>query len=111
MEKVSTFAERLSSQLIEKGMSQADLCRLAKLDRSMVSKYLRGLKHPKIDTIRRCAQVLYVSPEWLEGYNVEKKPQPFELSPLEADLLLTFRGCNAETKYIILEFVKNRGSQ
>ena len=111
MEKISTFAERLSSQLIEKGMSQADLCRLAKLDRSMVSKYLRGLKHPKIDTIRRCAAVLYVNPEWLEGYNVEKEPKPVELSPLEADLLLTFRSCNAETKYIILEFVKNKGAQ
>ncbi len=111
MEKVSTFSERLRAQLIEKGLSQADISRLASIDRSMVSKYLKGTKNPKIDTIRRCAAVLYVNPEWLEGYNGEKDPQPVALSPLENDLILCFRSCGAADKYAILEYVKTKGAK
>lgn len=111
MEKISCFSERLRMMINEKGLSQADLGRLADIDRSMVSKYLKGTKNPKIDTIRRCAAVLYVNPDWLEGYNVEKDPQPVALSPLENDLILCFRSCDAAEKYAILEFVKNRGAQ
>lgn len=111
MEKISTFAERLRAVINEKGLSQADLSRLANIDRSMVTKYLKGTKHPKIDIIRRCAAVLYVNPDWLEGYNVDKNPQPVALSPLENDLILCFRSCDAAEKYEILEFVKNKGAQ
>lgn len=111
MEKISTFAERLRAVINEKGLSQADLSRLANIDRSMVTKYLKGTKYPKIDTIRRCAAVLYVNSDWLEGYNVEKDPQPVALSPLENDLILCFRSCDAAEKYAILEFVKNKGAQ
>lgn len=111
MEKVSTFGDRLRLVLDEKGLSQADFCRLSALDRSKVSKYLRGLKHPKIDTIRRCAAVLYVNPDWLEGYNVEKDPQPVQLSPLESDLILYFRSCDAAEKYAVIEFIRNRGTK
>ena len=111
MQKVSSFSERLAAQLVEKGLSQADLSRLASIDRSMVSKYLKGTKNPKIDTIRRCAAVLYVNPDWLEGYNVEKDPRPVQLSPLENDLILCFRSCDAAEKYAIIEFVKNKGGK
>ena len=109
MEKVSSFAERLKSLLVEKGLSASDLSRLTAIDRSLMSKYIHGIKNPKIDNVRRIANVLYVNPEWLEGYNVDKTPKPVQLSPLESDLILTFRNCNAEEKYLILEFVKNRG--
>lgn len=109
MKKVSTFADRLKSQLQEKGLSSADLSRLTGIDRSLISHYIHGNKFPKIDNVRRIANVLYVCPEWLEGYNVDKTPKPVQLSPLENDLILTFRNCNAEEKYLILEFVKNKG--
>lgn len=109
MEKIATFGQRLRACLDEKGLSQADLSRLACIDRSMVSKYIKGTKNPKIDTIRRCAAVLYVNPEWLEGYNVEKDPQPVALSPLENDLILCFRSCDAAEKYAIIEFIKSKG--
>lgn len=109
MEKVAKFSDRLKSALQEKGLSASELSRLADIDRSLISKYIHGSKNPKIDNVRRIANVLYVSPEWLEGYNVDKTPQPVQLSPLENDLILTFRNCDAEDKYLILEFVKNRG--
>lgn len=108
MEKVSTFAERLTAQLQEACLSASELARLCGIDRSLISHYIHGNKFPKIENVRRIAAVLYVNPDWLEGYNVEKTPKPVQLSPLENDLLLDFRSCNAEDKYTILEFVKNR---
>ena len=111
MEKVTTFADRLKSQLNEKGLSSAELSRLTGIDRSLISHYIHGNKFPKIENVRRIANVLFVSPEWLEGYNVDKTPQPVQLSPLENDLILTFRNCNAEEKYLIIEYVKNRGAK
>lgn len=108
MEKVEAFSERLRTALQEKGLSASDLSKLTSIDRSLLSKYLHGTKNPKIENIRRMASVLYVSPEWLEGYNVEKTPKPVQLSPLENDMIVSFRSCDAEDKYLILEFVKNK---
>lgn len=108
MEKIATFAERLKLLLQEKGLSASELGRLTCIDRSLISHYIHGNKSPKIENVRRIATVLYVNPEWLEGYNVEKDPKPIQLSPLENDLIVDFRSCTAEDKYIILEFVKNR---
>lgn len=110
MEKIATFAERLNEQLEEKHFTLAELGRLAHVDRSLMTKYKRGTNYPKIDTIRRLAAVLYVNPEWLEGYDVEKIPSPVHLSPLENDLLIGFRSCSSEEKLFLLEYVKRRQS-
>ena len=108
MEKVTTLSERLTQRLLEKGLSASDLAKFSGIDRSLISHYVHGNKYPKIENVRRMAAVLYVTPEWLEGYNVEKNPKPVQLSPLENDLIVDFRSCDAESKYIILEFVKSK---
>lgn len=108
MEKVATFAERLTAQIEEKHLTLAELGRLAHVDRSLMTKYCRGTNYPKIDTIRRLAAVLYVNPDWLEGYNVDKIPKPVQLSPLENDLVIGFRSCSSEDKLFLLEYIKNR---
>lgn len=108
MEKITSFSERLRSQLEEKNLTQAELSRLAKVDRSLMTKYLKGTAYPKIDSLRRLAAVLYVSPEWLEGFNVEKTPAPMQVSPLENDLIIGFRSLSGEDKYFILEYIKGK---
>lgn len=108
MEKISTFAERLRHELEEKNLTQAELSRLAKVDRSLITKYMKGTAYPKIDTLRRLAAVFYVSPEWLEGFNVEKTPAPMQVSPLENDLIIGFRSLSGEDKYYILEYIKGK---
>lgn len=108
MEKVATFAERLTAQIEEKHLTLAELGRLACVDRSLMTKYAKGTHRPKIDTIRRLAAVLYVNPDWLEGYDAEKIPKPVQLSPLENDLILGFRSCSSEEKLFLLEYVKRR---
>ena len=111
MNKITTFAERLKAQMDEAKMSTSDLCRLTSLDRSLVWHYLHGTKQPKAENLRRIAAVLFVNSEWLEGYDVEKTPKPVQLSPLENDMLISFRSCSGEDKYAILEFIKNRASK
>ena len=111
MQKIATFAERLKAQMEEAKMSTPDLCRLTSIDRSLVWHYLHGTKLPKVDNLRRIAAVLFVSSEWLEGYDVEKTPKPVQLSPLENDMILSFRSCSGEDKYAILEFIKTKASK
>ncbi|MCQ2319219.1 MAG: helix-turn-helix domain-containing protein [Bacteroidales bacterium] len=106
MEKIAYLSDRLKSELENKGLSAADLCRLTGIDTSIMSKYIRGIKHPKIERLRRIAAVLYVTPEWLEGYDVPKTPAPVQLSPLENDIIINFRACNDAEKFAIIEFVK-----
>ena len=108
MEKIATFADRLKSLLEEKGLTQADICRLAHVDRSLMTKYLKGTKFPKIDTIRRIANVLYVNPDWLEGVDADKVPKPVQLSPLEMDFVMGFRNLSGDDKYFILEYIKKK---
>ena len=108
MEKIATFADRLKSLLEEKGLTQADICRLAHVDRSLMTKYLKGTKFPKIDTIRRIANVLYVNPDWLEGFDADKVPKPVQLSPLEMDFVMGFRNLSGDDKYFILEYIKKK---
>lgn len=108
MEKIAAFSERLRAVMMEKGLTAAELSRLSRIDRSLLSKYLHGIKNPKIENIRKLAAVLYVSPEWLEGYDVEKAPAALELSPLEVDLVLGFRDLDGNDKYFLLEYIKKR---
>ena len=108
MKKITTFAERLKTQLNEVNMSTSDLCRLTTIDRSLMWHYIHGSKQPKVDNLRRIAAVLFVNTEWLEGYDVDKTPKPVQLSPLENDMIISFRSCSGEDKYAILEFIKNK---
>jgi transcriptional regulator with XRE-family HTH domain len=59
-------------------MTQTDLCSKAKISKSTLSEYLKGLYDPKQDKIFMLAQALNVDPVWLMGYDVpmEKKEQP-----------------------------------
>lgn len=108
MNKVSNFPDRLKQQMNEKGLTTADLCRLTTIDRSLLWHYLKGSKYPKTDNLRRIANVLYVNSEWLEGYDVEKTPKPTQLSPLENDMIISFRSCSGEDKFAIIEFIKSK---
>ena len=79
MKKITTFAERLKTQMSEVNMSTSDLCRLTTIDRSLMWHYLHGNKEPKVDNLRRIAAVLFVNTEWLEGYDVDKTPNNIKM--------------------------------
>lgn len=108
MGNISNFKDRLRQAIDKRNLSSSDLARLSGVDRSSISRYLKGEKMPKVDKLKRLAAVLYVNPDWLLGDNVPEAPQPVALSPLENDLINDFRALNAEDKFVILEIVKNK---
>lgn len=63
---MSNYAKKLGANIrrirTEKGMTQGDLCRKLKLDRSYVSHLEAGKKNPTLSTIVKVSQALGVKP-------------------------------------------------
>ena len=55
------FNESLKRLLIEKNMKQADLCRLAHIQTSLMSEYINGKKSPTIGNAIQIADALDIS--------------------------------------------------
>lgn len=63
------FNESLKRLLIEKNMKQADLCRLAHIQTSLMSEYINGKKSPTIGNAIQIADALDISLDVLAGKN------------------------------------------
>ena len=61
------FNESLKRLLIEKNMKQADLCRLAHIQTSLMSEYINGKKSPTIGNAIQIADALDISLDVLAG--------------------------------------------
>ena len=61
------FNESLKRLLIEKNMKQADLCRLAHIQTSLMSEYINGKKSPTIGNAIQMADALDISLDTLAG--------------------------------------------
>ncbi len=59
------FNERLSNLLIESGMSQRELAKEINIDEAALSKYVSGVRKPRMDILVNIARVLAVSVEYL----------------------------------------------
>ena len=58
MKEKEGFALRLTEKMTERGVSQADLCRLAGLASSMVSHYCTGQRRPNLENVQKIADAL-----------------------------------------------------
>jgi transcriptional regulator with XRE-family HTH domain len=68
---VATTGERLAEALKMRHMNAAELSKLTGLSKSTISYYLKNKFTPQRDKILLMAQYLRVSPDWLEGTNVD----------------------------------------
>lgn len=59
------FKERLSNLLNESGISQRELAREINIDEAALSKYVSGVRKPRMDILVNIARVLAVSVEYL----------------------------------------------
>lgn len=59
------FNERLSNLLSESGMSQRELAKEINIDEAALSKYVSGVRKPRMDILVNIARVLAVSVEYL----------------------------------------------
>lgn len=75
-ERVATFAERLNMALLMRGKKQIDLVQATKVNKSTISRYLRGEREPKSVALFKIAGFLEVSEAWLLGYDVPVERTP-----------------------------------
>ena len=91
IEIIEPCSARIKKALSIRNMTQSELCTRAKLSKSTLSEYLKGLYEPKQDKIFVIAQALNVDPVWLMGHDVpmEKEPSlPGDMSLTEAERLM-----------------------
>ncbi len=82
------FPERLQSLRKQKNLSQADLGKLVGVHYSHVGRYERGISRPAADTLKRMADALGVSGDYLiEGTTKEAARARFE----DRELLCQFQ--------------------
>ncbi|WP_258087449.1 helix-turn-helix domain-containing protein [Xenorhabdus bovienii] len=75
----SGFAQRLRELRRQKGFSQSELGKLAELHYTHIGRFERGTSRPGSDTLKRLADVLGVSSDYLlEGAETEAAKARFE---------------------------------
>lgn len=84
--------DRLADALKLRDMTAAELSRRSGIDKSSISRYLKGTHSPNSETLLAISSVLKVSPAWLLGVDAYSSgdngvsPEK-EISGIEADLL------------------------
>ena len=63
------FNERLANLLNESGISQRELAKEINIDEAALSKYVSGVRKPRMDILVNIARVLSVSVEYLATGN------------------------------------------
>ena len=118
--KVSTFSNRLSQALDERGLTVTALADQIGLSKQAISTYVTGQCFPSRLAIKALCGALEVDGSWLCGYDVPEFPvfrandlprvpllpdaQEMNISPItfqELELILKFRRLSAQDRAII----------
>lgn len=65
-DQLPTFGERLRWARVKRGLQGTDLAQLVKREQKSIYRYEGGTQMPSRKTMKKLAQVLKVSPVWLE---------------------------------------------
>ena len=117
VEIVESCSVRIRKALSVRNMTQTELCEKAKISKSTLSEYLKGLYEPKQDKVFILSQALNVDPVWLMGYDVpmEKKeeskinkgsPTELQLSEGEKVLLDLFNRVPKDQQQLVLQMIR-----
>ena len=83
---MSTFKDRFNLAFKERGLKQSQISQRTGIDRGSLSCYLKGRYEPKGEKLFLLADILRVSPEWLQGQDVPMHPEAQKNSPEEPKL-------------------------
>jgi len=79
VKQVDGFAERLRTLRKQKNLSQTELGNLAKIHYTHIGRFERGAAHPGSDTLRRLADALGISSDYLlDGATQDAAKAKFE---------------------------------
>lgn len=89
MDDFYVFKDRLQEALNMRGITAADLAKLSGIQKSSLSRYLKGHNIPRGSAITKIAEALDVTPSWLLGYNgpIPVATKPPKASPIDFDKL------------------------
>lgn len=87
MPRIYTFAQRLQEILDTTGLTKSELALSAGVNKSNITRYLKGDYEAKQDVVHRVAKNLGVNEAWLMGYDVPMMPQKgvSDIVPLHSD--------------------------
>ena len=125
--RIEGFALRLTKKMAERGVSQADLCRLTGLASSMVSHYCTGQRTPSIAAAIKIAKALNTTVDQLalhnplqlnEGYDEshianatsalsETIPPTYDFVNDEQSLVSKFRSLNTQGQKKVIAYIKD----
>lgn len=69
---MTKLINRLKEVMSDKNISQAELSRMTKINRSTISEWLSGKYEPKQDSIYIISKSLGINPAWLSGFDASK---------------------------------------
>jgi len=121
------FNIRLLEKMAERGITQADLCRLTGLASSMISHYCTGQRIPSIPAALKIAKVLYTTVDYLaysnysypmgvdegnlvvseNGNHYKAEPVLYECSLNEQSVIDKFRSLNEDGQRKVVEYVSD----
>lgn len=92
------FASRLKELLSDRNISQRDFASKIDIAASTAGNYIRGVREPDYETLKRIAAFFHVSTDYMLGVEQEKANDP-----LENELLLILRMLDQDQKELLLE--------
>lgn len=110
MNKIESCGKRIQQALNIKSMKQSELSKLAKVPKSSLCLYIKGVYEPKQDKIYAMAEVLGVADSWLMGYDVPMErttPMSVELTEREKVMLEIFRRIPDKQQMILLQMLQD----
>lgn len=92
------FKERLEEALAKAGLNKAELAKKSGLNRGMITQWVQGKAMPKIENVRKLAEVLGCDPNWLRGEDIDSG---------ETKLVMDYRKLNDIGKDKANEYVED----
>jgi transcriptional regulator with XRE-family HTH domain len=104
-ENENEFAKRLRQLRTSKNLSQVELAKLVNLHNTHIARYERGTCRPAADTLKRLAEALGVSGDYLLG---DDNPQALKANLEDRELLTKFQEAEklpAEDKLVVIKLL------
>lgn len=121
MDRPYTFAQRLQELLIMKGMNKSELAVAADINKSNITRYLKGDYEAKQDVVYRIAQRLNVNESWLMGYDAPMErgsskvseiiPMPVQENEADREIVSIYGALNQAGQQALCSYGRFLGSQ
>ena len=102
--------ERFSYLIKEKGLKVADICKMAGVSSATMTDWKKGRYKPKADKIKKIADALHVSVDYLLTGSEKEKPGII-LDAEQEKVLEMFRNATPEVRQIVLAVLKTGTQQ